>query len=171
MNYLQFSSQLSTHTVERLNNTICNMITWYYMHCIAACQWQAQDSDQTMNSRETLLTVTHFYGVSVCAYFWQKLYYEEIWLQGWFLAVTKQLYEWFSPSARPSACLPVCPPVRPSVRPSVTPFSLCSHHCIIMKFIIMLLPMTEVMFIQKVKVRGQRSMSQRSWPHFAVFGP
>ena len=39
-----------------------------------------------------------------------------------FLAATKQLYEWFSPS--------VCP----SVRPSVTPFWLCSHHRIIMKF-------------------------------------
>ena len=39
-----------------------------------------------------------------------------------FLAVTKQLYDWFSPS------------VRPSVRPSVTPFSPCSHHRIIMKF-------------------------------------
>ena len=35
-----------------------------------------------------------------------------------FLAVTKQLYEWFSPS--------VCP--------SVTPFWLCSHRPIIMKF-------------------------------------
>ena len=39
-----------------------------------------------------------------------------------FLAATKQLYEWFSPS--------VCP----SVRPSVTPFWLCSHHPIIIKF-------------------------------------
>ena len=38
------------------------------------------------------------------------------------LAVTKQLYEWFSPSV----CL--------SVHPPVTPFSLCSHRCIIMKF-------------------------------------
>ena len=43
-----------------------------------------------------------------------------------FLAATKQLYEWFSPSVRPSVCL--------SVRPSVTPFWLCSHHRIIMKF-------------------------------------
>ena len=43
-----------------------------------------------------------------------------------FLAVTKQLYEWFSPSVCPSVCLSVCP--------SVTPFWLCSHHCIIMKF-------------------------------------
>ena len=43
-----------------------------------------------------------------------------------FLAATKQLYEWFSPS--------VCPSVCPSVRPSVTPFWLCSHHPIIMKF-------------------------------------
>ena len=39
-----------------------------------------------------------------------------------FLAATKQLYEWFSPS------------VRPSVRLSVTPFWPCSHHPIIMKF-------------------------------------
>ena len=47
-----------------------------------------------------------------------------------FLAATKQLYEWFSPSVRPS----VCPSVRPSVCLSVTPFWLCSHHRIIMKF-------------------------------------
>ena len=40
-----------------------------------------------------------------------------------FLAATKQLYEWFSPS------------VRLSVRLSVTPFWLCSHHHIIMKFL------------------------------------
>ena len=39
-----------------------------------------------------------------------------------FLASTKQLYEWFSPSV----CLSVFRPV--------TPFSLCSHHGIIMKF-------------------------------------
>ena len=43
-----------------------------------------------------------------------------------FLAATKQLYDWFSPS--------VCPSVRLSVCPSVTPFSPCSHHRIIMKF-------------------------------------
>ena len=40
----------------------------------------------------------------------------------YFLAATKQLYEWLSPS------------VRLSVRLSVTPFWLCSHHRIIMKF-------------------------------------
>ena len=39
-----------------------------------------------------------------------------------FLAATKQLYKWFSPSARLSVCL------------SITPFWLCSHHHIIMKF-------------------------------------
>ena len=38
------------------------------------------------------------------------------------LAATKQIYEWFSPSVRPSVCL------------SVTPFWLCSHHRIIMTF-------------------------------------
>ena len=43
-----------------------------------------------------------------------------------FLAATKQLYEWFSPSVRLSVC--------PSVCPSVTPFWLCSHHRTIMTF-------------------------------------
>ena len=43
-----------------------------------------------------------------------------------FLAATKQLYDWFSPS--------VCLSVRLSVCLSVTPFSPCSHHRIIMKF-------------------------------------
>ena len=33
-----------------------------------------------------------------------------------------------------------------------------------------LLPMTKEMSMQKVKVRGQRSRSQRSWPHLAVSG-
>ena len=47
-------------------------------------------------------------------------------IYSWFLAATKQLYDWFSPS--------VCPSVRPSVCLSVTPFSPCSHHRIIMKF-------------------------------------
>ena len=47
-------------------------------------------------------------------------------LQLRFLAATKQLYEWFSPSVRPSVRLSVCL--------SVTPFWLCSHHRIIMKF-------------------------------------
>ena len=43
-----------------------------------------------------------------------------------FLAATKQLYEWSSPSVRPS--------VRRSVCLSVTPFWLCSHYRIITKF-------------------------------------
>ena len=33
-----------------------------------------------------------------------------------------------------------------------------------------LLPMTKVMSMQKVKVRGQRSRSQRSWPNLSVSG-
>ena len=51
-----------------------------------------------------------------------------------FLAATKQLYEWFSPSVCPSVRLSVRPSVGPSVRLSATPFWLCSHHPIIMKF-------------------------------------
>ena len=68
-----------------------------------------------------------------------------------FLAATKQLYEWFSPS----------------VRPSVTPFWLCSHHRIIMKF-------SGVITSDKsdvhAKGQGQRSRSQRSQPHLTVSG-
>ena len=66
-------------------------------------------------------------------------------LLGIFLAATKQLYEWFSPSVRRKLdcvatgfiyddavnfTVDVCP----SVCLSVTPFWLCSHHRIIMKF-------------------------------------
>ena len=55
-----------------------------------------------------------------------------------FLAATKQLYEWFSPS--------VCP--------SVTPFWLCSHHRIIMKFSGVI---TNARSDNCAKGRGQRS--------------
>ena len=64
-----------------------------------------------------------------------------------YLAATKQLFEWFSPSVRLS--------VRPSVRLSVKPFSLCSHHRIIMKF-------TAVITIDRsdVDARGQGHRSK-----------
>ena len=76
-----------------------------------------------------------------------------------FLAATKQLYEWFSPSVRPSVCL--------SVRPSVCPSHLFDYVPIIVssRNFQELLPMTEEMSMQKVKVIGQRSRSQRSWPN------
>ena len=79
-----------------------------------------------------------------------------------FLAATKQLYKWFSPS--------VCLSVHPSVRLPVTPLWLCSHHRIIINCQ-ELLPMTEMTSMQKVKVGGQRSRSQRSTPNLAVSGP
>ena len=62
-----------------------------------------------------------------------------------FLAATKQLYEWFSPSVRPSVGL--------SVRPS----HLFLHVAIIVSSwnFQELLPMIEVTSMQKVKVRGQ----------------
>ena len=41
---------------------------------------------------------------------------------------------WMVFSVRLSVCPSVCLSVCPSVCPSVTPFSLCSHHRIIMKF-------------------------------------
>ena len=62
----------------------------------------------------------------------------------------------------------VRPSVRLSVRLSVTPFWQCSCHRIILKF-------SGVITIYKrdvhAKGQGQRSRSQRSWPHLAVSGP
>ena len=69
-----------------------------------------------------------------------------------FLAATKQLYEWSSPSICLSVCLSVC----------------LSHLFDYVSIIVSswnfleLLPMTKVTSMQKVKVRGQRSRSQRS---------
>ena len=68
----------------------------------------------------------------------------------WFLAATKQLYKWYFPSVRPS----IRPSICPSVCPSVTPFSLCSHHRIIMKF-------SGVIINDKSKVHA-KSQGQRS---------
>ena len=72
--------------------------------------------------------------------------YDTLWYVHYFLAATKQLYDWFSPSVRPS--------VRLSVRPSVTPFSPCSHHRIIIKFSGLI---TKVRSDVHAKGQGQRS--------------
>ena len=65
--------------------------------------------------------------------------------QSWFLAATKQLYEWFSPS-------------------DSVPSHLFHYVAIIVSSwnFHELLPMTEVMSKQKVKVSGQKWRSQRS---------
>ena len=85
-----------------------------------------------------------------------------------FLAATKQLYKWYFPSVRPSVRLSVCPSVR---------LSVCLSHLFDYVPIIAsswnfqeLLPMTKVRSMQKVKVRGQRSRSQRSQPNLTVSG-
>ena len=76
------------------------------------------------------------------------------------LTATKQLYDWFSPS------------VRLSVRASVGPSHFFNHVPIIVSSCNFqeLLPMTKVTSMQKVKVRGQRSRSQRSTPNLTVSG-
>ena len=70
--------------------------------------------------RVTTLQPTLFHGS--CSYLAQPLTLVWAWtllIMGFiFLAVTKKLHEWF----------------RPSIYPSVTPFSLCSHHRVIMNF-------------------------------------
>ena len=71
----------------------------------------------------------------------------------------------------------VCLSVRPSVCPSVCLCVCLSHLFDYVPIIVSswnfqeLLPMTEVKSMQKVKVRGQRSRSQRSTPNIAVSGP
>ena len=77
-----------------------------------------------------------------------------------FLAATKQLYKWYFPSVRLSVCLSVC----------------LSHLFDYVPIIVSswnfqkLLSMTKVRSMQKVKVRGQRSRSQRSQPNLTVSG-
>ena len=73
-----------------------------------------------------------------------------------FLAATKQLYDWFSPS--------VCLSVRPSHLFHHVPIIVSSWN------FQELLPMTKVTSMQKFKVRGQRSRSQRSTPNLTVSG-
>ena len=64
-----------------------------------------------------------------------------------------------------SDCLSVRQSVHTSVRPSATPFLQCSSYRIIMKF-------SRVITIDKcdVHAKGQRSRSQRSWPHLTFSG-
>ena len=66
----------------------------------------------------------------------------------------------------------VCPSVRLSVRLSVCPSHLFDYVPIIVSSCNFqeLLPMTNVRSMQKVKVRGQRSRSQRSQPNLTVSG-
>ena len=68
-----------------------------------------------------------------------------------------------------SVCLFVCPSVRLSVRPSVTTFPLCSHHRIIMT-IPGVSTIDRIDVRAEVKVRGQRSRSQRSEPNLGISG-
>ena len=81
-----------------------------------------------------------------------------------FLAATKQLYKWYFLSVRLSVCPSVC-------------LSVCLSHLFDYVPIIVsswnfqeLLPVTKVTSMQKVKVRGQRSRSQRSQPNLTVSG-
>ena len=73
-----------------------------------------------------------------------------------FLAATKQLF---------------CPSVRLSIRPSVCYTFFHNVPVIISSGDFQeLLPLTKAMSMEKVKVRGQRSRSQRSKPNLIVFG-
>ena len=88
--------------------------------------------------------------------FVQKIFSWAPFCIGCFLAATKQLYKWYFPSVRPSVC--------PSHLFDYVPIIVSSWN------FQELLPVTEVTSMQKVKVRGQRSRSQRSQPNFTVSG-
>ena len=93
-----------------------------------------------------ILQITFSNGSSFKKMLWLKFY-------NIFLAATKQLYWWFSPSV----CLSVCLSVSHSVCLPVTPFSLCALRGITMNFSGQeWLPMTEVMYMQNAKGQGQR---------------
>ena len=92
----------------------------------------------------------------------------DVFTQYLFLAATKQLYKWSFPSVCPSVRLSVCPSVRLSVRLSHL-FDYVLLNVSSWNFQELLL-MTKVRSMQKVKVRGQRSRSQRSQPNLTVSG-
>ena len=95
------------------------------------------------------------------------------WMFRIFLAATKQLYEWYflsvCPSVRLSVRLSVCPSVCLSVCPSVRLSHLFDYVPIIVSSwnFQELSHWPRVRSMQKVKVRGQRSRSQRSRPKFS----
>ena len=99
------------------------------------------------------------------------------------LAATKQLCEWSCPSVRPSIhmseqnAVHLASPdtyIKCAIQTSVTPFSLhvCFCHCTcVLSWNFQLSPLTKVMSMQKLKVRGQSSRSQRSKPNLGISGP
>ena len=87
--------------------------------------------------------------------YWLLVLIDKQWFKCFFLAA-KQFYEWFSPS--------VCPSVCPSHRFHYVPITILSWN------FRDLLPFTEMISIQKFKVRGQWSRSQKSKPNLAISG-
>ena len=138
--------------------TLCNMFGIYYLIC--------HGDFLKMLINDMISYITHISGSFVLlAYLFYKCckYYYRAWCNPIFLAATKQLYKWYFPS--------VCPSVRPSVCPSVchtflTMFPSSYHHEIFRSYY----QLPKVRSVQKVKVRGQRSRSQRSQPNLAISG-
>ena len=102
-----------------------------------------------------------------CEHLEKYFRYKDVWLYTiticnsvTFLAATKQLYKWYFPSVRLSVRLSVCL----SLLLDYVPIIVSSWN------FQELLPMTKVRSMQKVKVRGQRSRSQRSQPNLTVSG-
>ena len=97
---MRLTSVVLTSWISSITSKISWIVGWPWSNHVCVCVWVC---------------------VCVCNWFYNLIHGPQKQMLV-FLAATKQLYDWFSPS--------VCP----SVRPSVTPFSPCSNHRIIMKF-------------------------------------
>ena len=124
---------------------------WLLMHWLFISQDHLQLCSCSIRVMISTVTISLWRNEIECMQMYFTIKQQDV-----FLAATKQLYEWFSPS--------VCPSVRLSVRP----FWLCSHHCIITESSGVITNDKSDIF---AKGRGQRSRSQRSTPNLTVSGP
>ena len=149
-----------------------------WRHCNDGfCTPRVSNAEKVSMSWRSLVSSLFPIVVEVDAGGWSSMWYR-IQSSHWgydliFLAATKQLYEWYFLSVCPSVRLSVCPSVCPSVRLSVCPSVRLSHLFDYVPIIVSswnfqeLSHWTRVRSMQKVKVRGQRSRSQRSRPKFS----
>ena len=133
-----------------LKHTYKDVLSGFLMICTIFTWWSMQDGKSIAKNRPWLEVSKQPQSKTDC--FVRISQSGPAMIKVLFLAATKQLYKWYFPS--------VCPSVR---------LSVCLSHLFDYVPIIVsswnfqeLLPMTKVRSVQKVKVRGQRSRSQRS---------
>ena len=118
-------SFLKTHFVNDRYKQITSLIHWGWVTHVCVSKLTIIGSDNGLSPGRRQAIIWTNAGILLTGPLGTN--FSEILIEFYtFLAATKQLYEWFSPSVSPSVCLSVCL--------SVTPFSLCSHHRIIMSY-------------------------------------